>query len=191
MAMSSVAHIRALIVRKESIKKSGIPSKNHLRLSRKGAGVCTDDVQCAKRQRLRLRVKQSLISLRATYKQFVTYPIPAEIQEFASRFHPASNSTGTSRQTGCGGVASRLQSFGQPAESAYRYFRQFRGSACDLVDGSGYADSSVFEDFTGPFRQVLLKSWRSPISRAGTCSQRLVIRVFRWSSRAGCVDCPG
>ena len=47
MAMSSVAHIRALIVRKESIKKSGIPSKNHLRLSRKGAGVCADDVQSA------------------------------------------------------------------------------------------------------------------------------------------------
>jgi hypothetical protein len=69
MAMSSVAHIRALIVRKESIKKSGIPSKNHLRLSRKGAGVCTDDVQCAKRQRLRLRVKQSLISIRATYSR--------------------------------------------------------------------------------------------------------------------------
>ena len=43
MAMSSVAHIRALIVRKESIKKSGIPSKNHLRLSRKGAGVCRLD----------------------------------------------------------------------------------------------------------------------------------------------------
>ena len=47
MAMSSVAHIRALIVRKESIKKSGIPSKNHLRLSRKGAGVCPDGVQSA------------------------------------------------------------------------------------------------------------------------------------------------
>jgi len=43
MAMSSVAHIRAIIVRKESIKKSGIPSKNHLRLSRKGAGVCRLD----------------------------------------------------------------------------------------------------------------------------------------------------